>query len=46
MIYTHSALLLTFLHDYAVHGKRSKGSLFSKQKQACVMVTGYEYHEL
>ena len=46
MIYTHTALLFILLYDYAMHGKRSKGSLFSKQKQACAMVTGYEYHEL
>ena len=28
------------------HEKRSKGSLFGKQKQACVLITGYEYCDL
>ena len=32
--------IIVYLTDYAVHGKRSKGSLL--YKYACVLITGYD----
>ena len=37
--------ITVYLTDYVVRGKRYQGSLFSEQKKACALITGYEYRD-